>query len=103
MTTCEDCSDDCKRRICCFHCGLLVCPWCWHHVHRCEPGHKRQDCTHLQVLQRQSSPARKKNILARMRAITLKRTENDGKQEADLRELGGPGDRAARATPQLLQ
>ncbi len=30
---CQDCYDDCKRRIKCPRCKLLVCPWCWHHVH----------------------------------------------------------------------
>lgn len=44
MVKCEDCGSECKRRIRCFHCGLLVCSWCWGHVHRCEPGHKRENC-----------------------------------------------------------
>ncbi len=30
---CEDCLDECKRRIRCPLCKLLVCPWCRHHVH----------------------------------------------------------------------
>ena len=44
MTECESCEDDCKRRITCFHCGEKVCPHCWHHIHSCEPGHKRSEC-----------------------------------------------------------
>lgn len=33
---CEDCEDEIPkphRRRRCKHCGLLVCPWCLHHVH----------------------------------------------------------------------
>lgn len=44
MKECEDCGDIVKRRIRCYHCGLLVCGWCWNHVHRCEPGHKKENC-----------------------------------------------------------
>lgn len=45
MTTCEDCGDEeVKRRTRCHHCDLMVCPWCWHHVHRCEPNHKPEEC-----------------------------------------------------------
>lgn len=32
---CEDCGDDvAKRRIRCPKCKLLVCIWCFHHVHK---------------------------------------------------------------------
>ena len=46
MVVCEDknCEEDCLKRIVCFHCGLKVCPWCWHHIHRCEPGHGKAEC-----------------------------------------------------------
>lgn len=40
----EDCGEVASRRIRCFHCGLLVCPWCWHHLHGCMPGHQKADC-----------------------------------------------------------
>ncbi len=33
---CEDCEEaipDENRRKRCKHCGLLICPWCAHHVH----------------------------------------------------------------------
>jgi len=40
----EDCEDESPRRVLCFHCGLYVCGWCWHHVHGCEPGHKKAEC-----------------------------------------------------------
>lgn len=45
--TCEDCGDKTEareRRTHCPHCGLKVCRWCWHHVHRCEPNHTKADC-----------------------------------------------------------
>lgn len=46
---CEDCEDDVNgRRIRCHHCKLLVCSWCWHHVHQCEPSHTRADCRNLE-------------------------------------------------------
>lgn len=41
----EDCEEQARRRIRCFHCGLLVCPYCYHHIHRCEPGHDKKDCS----------------------------------------------------------
>jgi hypothetical protein len=41
---CEDCGDDCERRTRCVHCKLLVCRWCFHHVHSCEPNHSRAEC-----------------------------------------------------------
>jgi hypothetical protein len=47
---CEDehCGDETPyRRFRCWHCGLLVCGWCWNHIHRCEPGHKRSECRDL--------------------------------------------------------
>lgn len=51
MAECEDkdCGDESCRRVRCYHCGLLVCGWCWHHVHGCEPGHKRVDCKSLKA------------------------------------------------------
>jgi len=33
MTKCEDCGDECKRRFRCSNCNLLICGWCWNHVH----------------------------------------------------------------------
>jgi hypothetical protein len=44
MKSCEDCGDECKRRITCCHCKLLVCPWCWNHVHCCGPSHTPAEC-----------------------------------------------------------
>ena len=43
---CEDpkCSSKEKRRVRCWHCGRLVCRWCWQNVHRCEPSHSKKDC-----------------------------------------------------------
>lgn len=69
MSICEDCGDSCRRRIRCFHCGLLVCSWCWHHVHRCEPNHTRDKCFSLQSYKRYG-----KEYLSRVRArvLTLK-------------------------------
>ena len=48
-TTCEDCGEETTgvRRIRCCHCHQLVCGYCWHHIHRCEPGHERKDCRDL--------------------------------------------------------
>ena len=33
MVECQDCGDGCQRRRRCPHCGLLVCGWCFNHVH----------------------------------------------------------------------
>ena len=44
MPSCEDCGDDALRRHWCWHCGLKVCPHCWNHIHRCEPGHRLHEC-----------------------------------------------------------
>lgn len=44
---CGDCGDLVKRRRLCHHCQLMVCNHCWHHVHRCEPGHKKSECRDL--------------------------------------------------------
>lgn len=33
MTKCEDCGDETKRRTKCPKCGLMVCRWCYHHLH----------------------------------------------------------------------
>ena len=44
---CEDCGDETdagERRKKCPHCALMVCRWCWHHVHRCEPSHEPAQC-----------------------------------------------------------
>ena len=51
---CEDCEEEIEegqRRIRCVHCNLLVCGFCWHHFHRCEPGHSRAECwsIHLEM------------------------------------------------------
>lgn len=32
-TRCEDCDGTCQRRTRCKRCGLLVCRWCYHHIH----------------------------------------------------------------------
>lgn len=47
---CEDCGDEIpanQRRRRCWHCGQLVCGYCWHHFHQCEPGHSREECRDL--------------------------------------------------------
>ena len=69
---CEDCGDVAEgRRLRCFHCGLLVCGWCWHHVHRCEPGHTRSECRNLaRYLARPAGPDRRRWI-ERVRARAL--------------------------------
>ena len=72
MPICEDCGDERRRRIRCYHCGLLVCPWCWRHSHRCEPGHSPKNCNHLKVVNRQKTPELRKQLLRRMRARTLR-------------------------------
>jgi hypothetical protein len=36
MKACEDCEDEVPRRRRCKRCGLLVCPFCDHHVHALE-------------------------------------------------------------------
>lgn len=33
MTACEDCGCRVSRRIRCTNCGLMICRWCYHHVH----------------------------------------------------------------------
>lgn len=34
MKACQDCEDPIfSRRMRCKRCGLLVCRWCYHHVH----------------------------------------------------------------------
>src|SRR4051812_12946255 len=33
---CEDCGDECRRRTRCPACGILVCRWCYHHIHGME-------------------------------------------------------------------
>jgi hypothetical protein len=45
MPACEDCGEEQARRVRCFHCGLLICSWCWSHVHCCEPSHTRDKCS----------------------------------------------------------
>lgn len=42
---CESCGFDVQeRRRRCWHCGDMVCGYCWHHEHRCEPGHSKAKC-----------------------------------------------------------
>jgi hypothetical protein len=48
MTECEDCGEQTKRRIKCHHCDLLVCSFCYSHIHCCEPSHSRKDCWNLE-------------------------------------------------------
>lgn len=36
MKACEDCGEDANRRIRCKSCGLLICSWCFNHVHEME-------------------------------------------------------------------
>ena len=67
MKICEDCGDECKRRMRCWHCGLFVCPWCWGHVHRCEPGHKRDECRHLKIYKKYGD----NGYLERVREMSL--------------------------------
>ncbi len=68
MTMCEDsnCDSECVRRTQCIHCGLFVCRWCWHHVHRCEPGHSPLDCVQRKLIRSQG-----KHFLDKVREITL--------------------------------
>jgi hypothetical protein len=33
MTHCEDCGEETKRRFRCPRCKMLICGWCWNHVH----------------------------------------------------------------------
>ncbi len=44
MKQCEDCKSDSPRRMRCPHCKLLVCLWCYHHVHGCGPSHPSAEC-----------------------------------------------------------
>jgi hypothetical protein len=71
MTTCEECEDDVRRRVRCFHCGLLVCPYCWHHIHGCGPSHTRSECRHYAAYLK-----RKGAWINIVRAATLR--ERDG-------------------------
>ncbi len=68
MTACEDCGDEVIRRFCCFHCGLYICPWCWDHVHRCEPGHSRAECWCLRLKGKE-----KVQFLGRARQLMLEK------------------------------
>jgi hypothetical protein len=46
---CEDCGEKSSYRRHCHHCGLLVCGWCWNHIHACEPHHAKKDCLDLKT------------------------------------------------------
>lgn len=68
MTECEDCGEKVRRRIRCFHCGLLVCSWCWGHVHRCEPGHKKENCRSYKYYKKYGMP-----LIKQLRKFMLSR------------------------------
>lgn len=63
MNACEDCGDHSARRVQCWHCGLLVCRYCWHHKHQCEPSHRKAECRDLASYKRFG-----KEWIARLRA-----------------------------------
>lgn len=65
MVQCEDkkCEEEVRRRVLCYHCGLYVCRWCWHHVHGCEPGHRKEDCRSLKAYRQQGQA-----LIKRLRA-----------------------------------
>lgn len=69
MTECERCGDKTKRRILCYHCGHLVCRYCWHHECRCEPGHKPERCVHLNLLKKVGRARYLKTAVARVRTM----------------------------------
>jgi hypothetical protein len=48
---CDSCGEVVPRRRRCWHCGQWVCPYCWHHEHKCEPGHTKADCEDLKRLE----------------------------------------------------
>ena len=77
----EDCGDEVKRRVLCFHCGIRVCGWCWKGIHRCEPGHQRADCRDLRAYRRYGKAA-----ILRRRSRTLKRMADDGLLRASFKE-----------------
>ena len=68
MPDCEDsdCGEEVRRRVLCYHCGLLVCPWCWHHLHGCQPGHTRSECWDYKKYRRYGR-ARIKRLRARQK------------------------------------
>jgi len=62
MIVCEDCGEAAKRRKQCFHCGLYVCSWCWHHCHQCWPGHTRERCRNWNWIKNMTPKERKEHL-----------------------------------------
>ncbi len=75
MTTCEDCGEEVRRRILCYHCGDLVCLWCWHHVHGCGPGHGTAECNSLKRYRKYGRPWIRRLRARRIRLEERCRTE----------------------------
>ena len=80
MPDCEDsdCGEEVRRRVLCYHCGLLVCPWCWHHSHGCQPGHRKSECRDYKKYRRYGRPwikrLRARQRLAQERRDLLKQS-----------------------------
>lgn len=74
MRECDDCGEETSRRKRCWHCGQFVCPYCWHHVHACEPGHSRVECEDLRRLELHIRPLGStavRNYLDRLRHLSM--------------------------------
>jgi hypothetical protein len=68
MTECERCGEECKRRRLCFHCGHYVCSYCWHHECECMPGHRPENCMHLNAMKRVGRVRYLQTVIASHRA-----------------------------------
>lgn len=49
---CDDCAEEVPRRKRFWHCGMFVCPYCWHHTHCCEPNHSKEECKDLRDIKK---------------------------------------------------
>lgn len=67
MVECERCGDESKRRKLCQHCGHFVCRWCWYHECACQPGHKPENCVHLNAIRRHGRKWFMTRVVARLR------------------------------------
>jgi hypothetical protein len=77
MPDCEECGEEVRRRVWCWHCGRYVCPWCWHHIHGCGPSHTRAECKHYQSYTSQGADS--KRI---WRAMLRNKLRRDGEIDA---------------------
>lgn len=88
MPKCEDCGNEQKRRVRCYHCGLLICSWCWHYIHCCEPSHTKDKCIQYNMYKKHGL-----SFLKRVRKVVLARKEckrTSSNQRFDLSIAGQP-------------